>query len=173
MSAILIAEFAEAGTLREAAELAGRGDYELVDAFTPFPVDGLAELLGAAPNRIRLIMFLGGALGAAGAYLTEWYSAVVGYPINSGGRPLHSWPAFMLVPVAVGILVAAIAGFAALMAGSGLPRLHHPLFDVEGFERASQDAFFLAIRVPDGEADPPLAERLRHAGARSVTEVSP
>ena len=90
-------------------------------------------------------MFVGGFAMAALAYGLEYFSAVIDYPFNGGGRPLDAWPAFMLVPFATGILAAAVAGFIALLTETGLPRLHDPLFAVEGFERASQDPFILAL----------------------------
>ncbi len=142
MRNVIVAEFVEAGTFLEAARRA-RGEARLVDAYTPFPVEGMDELL-AEPSRVRVAMFMGGALVAACAYGTEWYSAVVNYPINSGGRPLHSWPAFMLVPFAIGILSAAVCGFAAMMVETGLPRLHHPLFEIAGF-RARQPGPLCAL----------------------------
>ena len=104
-------------------------------------------------------------------------SAVINYPYNSGGRPLDAWPAFMLVPFATGILVAAIAGFAAFLIETGLPRLHHPLFAVEGFERASQDRFVLALEPPDGTTQRRRRHRLlprrrRHGDPRGRAEES-
>jgi hypothetical protein len=106
------------------------------------------------------------------AYALEYFSAAIDYPYNSGGRPLNSWPAFMLVPFATGILVAAIAGFAAFLAECGLPRLYHPLFAVEGFERASQDRFVLAIARPDDdESSRRAVDLLRGAGATAIREV--
>ncbi|MBI1182252.1 MAG: DUF3341 domain-containing protein [Alphaproteobacteria bacterium] len=120
-----------------------------VDAFTPHPVDGLAEALGAARTPVRKWMLAGGLLGGFGAYFTEWFSAVIDLPINAGGRPLHSWEVFYLFPFEFGVLMAGIVGAAALLATSGLPRLNHPLFDVQGFERSSQDGFILAVEQPE------------------------
>lgn len=171
MPAILVAEFKDADTILAAARKVGQGGGKLIDAFTPIPVDGLEEMLAVRRSYLPSIMFIGGALVAALAYGAEWYSAVVDYPINSGGRPLHSWPAFMLVPFAVGILAAAICGFAALLVEAGLPRLHHPLFAIAGFERASQDRFFLALEAPDGRGMTALRNRLNAAGAQAVHKV--
>ena len=122
--------------------------YRPVDAFTPFPVDGLHEFLNVRAHPIRLVMFIAGMTAAALVYALEYYSAVISYPYNSGGRPLDAWPAFMLVPFAIGILAAAIAGFIAFLMACRLPRLHHSLFVVDRFERASQDRFFLAVERP-------------------------
>jgi hypothetical protein len=172
MSTLLIAEFDEADALMAAARASQNAGDRVLDSFSPFPIDGMAELLGATSTRLRLVMALGG-LGVAALMLgTEYYSAVINYPINSGGRPLNSWPAFMLPPFAVGILGAAIAGFIALMWETGLPRLNHPLFDIPDFGEASQTRFLLAL-APHHQADSGLTrERLHAAGAVAIREVA-
>jgi Alternative complex III, ActD subunit len=174
MTAWLLVEFPDSRRFVEAARRARSARYRLVDAFTPFPVKGVHELLDHRPNHIRVAMFVAGVAMAALAYGTEYYSAVISYPYNTGGRPLDAWPAFMLVPFATGILVAAIAGFITFLLGCGLPRLHHSLFIVEGFERASQDRFFLAVTRPaDGDEVRQTIEFFRGAGATAIREVEP
>ena len=169
---VLIAEFAQPEDMLRAARQAKSAGDRLLDAFTPSTVDGMAELLGVSSTRLRAAMFAGGIIVALLAFATEYYSAVFDYPIDSGGRPLNSWPAFMLFPFAVGILAAAVSGFIALMADTGLPRLHHPLFAIEGFERASQDRFLLAIAPPQGKRAATSAQtRLRKSGALSIREI--
>src|SRR5215471_6077605 len=169
---MLLAEFAHANRLRDAAQAASRRGYKLVDAFTPFPVEGVAEMLDSRPSQVRVYMFAGGVLIAAMALGGEYYTAVINYPYNIGGRPLNSWPAFMLVPFATGILGATIAGFIRFLFETGLPRLHFPLFAVEGMERASEDRFFLAIEAPETEDERRNAvESLKGAGALMVREV--
>ena len=172
MTALLLVQFADSARFVEAARRAKSADYRLIDAFTPFPVEAVRELLDPRRSHIRVAMFIGGIAMAAVAYGTEYYSAVIAYPYNSGGRPFDAWPAFMLVPFATGILVAAIAGFAAFLIECGLPRLHHGLFAVEGFERASQDQFILALERPAQEEDLQRAlDFFRHAGAVALREV--
>jgi len=174
MTAVLLAEFARAHDLAAAAQAAPGRQCAVLDAFTPFPVAGVTAALPGRPSRIRIVMLLSGLAVAALAYATEAYSAVIDYPYNSGGRPLDSWPAFMLVPFATGILGAAIAGLAAFLVECGLPRLHFPLFAAEGFERASQDRFLLALAAPDDTGARARAiDWLRHAGAVAVREVVP
>jgi ActD protein len=169
---MLLAEFAHVHGLRNAARTASQRGYKLLDAFTPFPVEGVADLLDSRPSKVRVFMFAGGILIAAMAYGGEYYTAVVNYPYNSGGRPLNSWPAFMLVPFATGIFGASVAGFIRFLYETGLPRLHFPLFAVAGVERASQDRFFLAIEAPDSEGERHAAvDSLRSAGALTVREV--
>jgi hypothetical protein len=172
MSALLLAEFADSTRFIEAVRRAGGANYRLVDAFTPFPVEGMHELLSSQKSHIRVAMFIGGIAMAAAAYGLEYFSAVINYPYDSGGRPFDAWPAFMLVPFATGILAAAIAGFATLLVECGLPRLHYALFAVEGFERASQDRFVLAVERPaeDDELHRAL-DFFRGAGATALREV--
>ena len=173
MSAVLLAEFAEGRRMTAAARGAALRQLRVLDAFTPFPVEELGDLLPRRPSRIRLVMLLGGLMVAALAYGTEFYTAVIDYPYNSGGRPLHSWPAFMLVPFALGILGATISGLAAFLVECGLPRLHHPVFAIEGFERASQDRFLLALAQPEeGDETQRTIAWLQQAGALSVQEVA-
>jgi hypothetical protein len=171
MTVMLLAEFRDSDALVAAARALPPG-MRAHDAYTPFPVPGLAEVLGAPTSRIRIPMFLGFVGIAGGAYFMEWYSAVFDYPFNSGGRPLHSWPVFVLFPFEIGILAAAVAGLLALFWRSGLPRLNHPLFDISRFAAASQDRFFLAAEPPAPAFD---ARRLHAAlvrhGAVMVTEV--
>jgi Alternative complex III, ActD subunit len=168
---LLLAEFSDSSRFVDAARRAGPR-YRLVDAFSPFPVEAVNGLFEHRGSRIRVAMFVGGIATAVFAYALEYYSAAVDYPYNSGGRPLNSWPAFMLVPFAIGILVAAIVGFARFLTECGLPRLYHPLFAVEGFERASQDRFVLAIARPDGDEENLRAiDFLRGAGAAAIRET--
>jgi hypothetical protein len=169
MTHLLVAEFVEETRFAEAARRAHGSRYRLVDAYTPYPVEEIAGLLGDRRSRIRPAMFIGGVVMAAAAYGLEYYSAVISYPYNSGGRPLNAWPAFMLVPFATGILLAAICGFATFLSETGLPRLCDPLFEVDGFERASQDRFLLAVEPPLGEDDRQgAADFLKSLGATSV-----
>jgi len=167
---LLLAEFSDSSQFVEATRRAG-ARYRLVDAFTPFPVEAVNGLFQCR-SRIRLAMFIGGMATAVFAYALEYYSAAIDYPYNSGGRPLNAWPTFMLVPFAVGILVAAIVGFTRFLIECGLPRLYHPLFAVEGFERASQDRFVFAIASPEGDEENLRAiDFLRGAGAAAIREV--
>ncbi len=172
MNGVLIAEFEDIHAMASAAHVAASRNCRLLDAYSPFPVEDVAALLDLRQSRVRPIMFLGGVCVAALTYGGEYYSAVIDYAYNSGGRPFNSWPAFMLVPFAVGILGATIAGFIAFLAETGLPRLHHPLFALQRFARASQDGFLLALARPDDERQAREAiEWLQRSGAVSVAEV--
>ncbi len=172
MTGPLLAEFRDPKTMLHALSALKRHRHRVLDAFTPYPVDGLAEELDVAASPIRIVMLVGGLLVAAFALGLQWYSAVIDYPLDSGGRPLNSWQVFLLVPFEVGIFAAALFGVIALLWSCGLPRLHHPLFEIPGFERATQDRFFLLSSTEDNEhAARDLRDILRSAGAVVVTEV--
>lgn len=171
MSRVVILEFREPETMLEAARAARDARYELIEAYSPFPVDGVAELLGWTSTRLRVHMFLGGMAFAAFAYGIEGWSAVFNYPINSGGRPLNSWPAFMLFPLAIGIFGAALTGLISFLVQTGLPRLHYPLFGLDGFERATQDRFLLALKPPVDLADAQAREWLEQMRPANIWDV--
>lgn len=172
MTRLLLAEFKDTGSLGEAARRTNGSYGRVVEAFTPFPIETLPGLPTLPRSRIRPAMFAGGMIMAALAYGLEYYSAVVNYPYNSGGRPLNAWPTFMLVPFATGILLAAVCGFAMFLFETRLPQLSNPMFGVEGFEGASQDRFLLAVE-PEKNQDSfaATAHLLRSCGAISVREV--
>jgi hypothetical protein len=172
MTGRLLAEFRDPQTLKDAIGRIQQAHYRALDAFTPYPVDGLTEQLAIEPSRIRPAMLAGGLLTAALAFGLQWYSAVIDYPINSGGRPPNSWQVFWLVPFEVGIFAAALCGVVALLRSCGLPSLYHPLFEIPGFERATQDRFFLlAAAESNTEAVNNLRQVLESSGAVVVTEV--
>lgn len=154
----LLAEFAGPNELLDAVRQARR-HYEDVDAYSPYAVDGLAEALGMRRNRVPLITLLGGLIGGGGIYFLEWYSAVIDYPINSGGRPLNSWPIFIPPTFELTILGAALAAFIGMLVLNGLPKLHHPLFNAPEFDLASRNRFFLGIRATDRQFDPTLTRQ--------------
>ena len=169
---VLLAEFGDAEALLGALRRARAAGLTPVDAFTPFSVEGLHELLGHRRTRIRYVMFLAAILAAGAAYALEWTTSVLYWPLDSGSRPLNSWVVFLLVPFEWGVLAAAVSGFAAFLLGTGLPRLHHPVFAVEGFERASLDRFFLAVwRADSGREDRRARALLESLGALSVREA--
>jgi Alternative complex III, ActD subunit len=168
----VIGRFDEPDKLLAAVRQLRRDGYRELEACTPFPVAGLAEELHAGHDRLALWALIGGLFGAVGSYLLQYYAAVVAYPLNIGGRPLHSWPAFIPLSIEFTLLGAALALVLGLMFGSRLPDLHHPLFAVPGFEAVSQDAFFLCLRGSEKEFDrAAAAARLADAGASDIREV--
>ena len=170
----LIAEFEAPEALLEAARRAYVTGYRHMDAYSPFPVEGLAAAIGFQRTRLPLVVLLGGIIGGVGGFLLQYYAAVIDYPLNVGGRPLNSWPAFIPVTFELTILVAALFAVLGMLALNGLPMPYHPVFNVPRFALASRDHFFLCIEARDHLFDLQRTQQfLESLGAREVTEVAP
>ena len=168
----LLAEFSHAEKLVEAVHRARAAGYRNLEAFTPFSVEGLAEALALPPSRVPLLTLLGGLIGGAGAFFLQWYTAVVNYRIDSGGRPFNSWPAFIPATFELAVLGAALSAFFGMLMLNGLPRLRHPIFDTPDFHLASRDRFFLCVRAEDPGFDmQQTQEWLAGLGPKRVTVV--
>lgn len=155
MSGFILAEFTTASAVTEAARNAADAGIPAEDVLSPHPLPGIEEHLAPPPEKppIGWVMFIAAALAAIAGYGMQWYSAVIDYPINSGGRPLNSWPAFLPVPYESAILLAAVVGILAWLWMCGLPKLFHPLFSATVVERVSQDRYLLVFRKRDRLAD--------------------
>ncbi len=145
----VMAEFAEPEQLLAATRAAYAAGYRKMDAYSPYDVEGVADALGFHKTWIPLIVLVGGITGALTAYLMQWYSATISYSLNVGGRPPHSWPAFIPITFELTILFAAIAGLIGMLALNGLPKPYHPVFNAPEFQLASQTRFFLCIEADD------------------------
>lgn len=145
----LLAEFASADDLLAAARRVHAAGFQRAEAYSPFHVDGLAEALGFRRSRVPMFTFAGGLLGGLGGFFLQWYSAVVDYPLNIGGRPLDSWPLFVPVTFEMAVIGGAFAAFLSMLVANGLPRLRHPLFAVPEFDLAMRNRFFLCLRCDD------------------------
>jgi len=145
----IMAEFREPEQLLAATRAAYEAGYRRMDAYSPYEVEGVAEALGFRKTRVPLVVLLGGICGALTAYGMQWYSAVFSYPLNVGGRPLHSWPAFIPITFELTVLFAALAGVIGMLALNGLPKPYHPVFNAPEFKLASQTRFFLCIEAAD------------------------
>jgi hypothetical protein len=168
----LLAEFEGAEALRQAVVRMRTAGYRRMDAFSPYAVDGMGRALGLGWNWVPWMALAGGAGGVAIGYGLQYYLSVIDYPLNIGGRPLHSWPAFLPIAFETAILGAALAAVAGLLLFSGLPRLHHPVFNAPDFRRATQNGFFLLIEAADSRFDRQRTRRLLQAyGAQQVTDV--
>ncbi|HXG25054.1 MAG TPA: DUF3341 domain-containing protein [Chthonomonadales bacterium] len=168
----LIAEFSDGDQLLRAAHRARQEGYRCMDAYTPLPVHGLAEAIGFNDARVPWTIFICGVLGALIGYGLQYYTSVIDYPMNVGGRPHYSWPAWVPVTFECAVLLAAFGAVFGMLAFNGLPRPHHPIFNARHFERASEDRFFLCIEADDPQFDPVETRRfLESLGPDSVSEV--
>jgi hypothetical protein len=170
----LLAKFEDEESLLSAASRTRAAGYHHVEAYSPYPIHGLSEILGIRGRRLPLIVLGGGIIGGVSALIMQWYSAVIDYPLNVGGRPLASWPSFIPIAFELTILVAGISAVLGMFALNGLPQPYHSLFNVPEFAAASRDGLFLCIEARDPKFD--LEETrtfLTDVGARRVFEVTP
>jgi hypothetical protein len=168
-----MAEFDEPGPLVAAAERARLAGYRRMDAYSPFPIEELHDALGMGSTKLPLLVLIGGLVGGVGGYGMQYWMMAVSYPLNVGGRPLHSWPAFIPVTFECTILVAAITAVLGMLALNGLPMPYHPVFNVPRFALASRNRFFLVIEARDRHFDLEKTQRfLESLGAREVSVVT-
>ena len=145
----LMAEFDNPSSLVTAARAAREKGYRKLDAYSPFPIEELSEALHLHKNKLPLIVLIGGICGGVTGYLLQYYVTVLYFPINIGGRPLHSWPAYIVITFELTILFAALSAVLGLLALCGLPMPYHPTFNVPRFALASRNRFFLCIESSD------------------------
>jgi Protein of unknown function (DUF3341) len=168
----LMAEFDQPEVLLEAARRSFAEGYRRMDAYSPFPIDGLAEAIGFHKTRLPLIVLIGGIIGCVGGFYLQYWASVINYPLNIGGRPLNSWPMFIPITFELTILVAGLSAVLGLLALNGLPMPYHPVFNVGRFQMATRNRFFLCIEAADPKFDYEATRRfLESVGSRGVYEV--
>lgn len=169
----MMAEFTDSSTLLHAAEHLRDAGYTKVEAYTPIPVHGLDAAIGHKPSRLPWLVLAGGLTGSSGLFAFMTWVNLVDYPMNIGGRPHFSWPAFIPITFEGMVLFSAFAAVFGLFLISGLPRHYHPVFNAPGFERATTDGFFLCIETSDPLYDAAKAKSiLTGLGATAVNEFS-
>jgi hypothetical protein len=169
----LMAEFDDPTTLVRATDRAHHQGYRRMDAYSPFPIEELHDAIGSPPSRLPLIVLIGGLFGCVGGYVLQYWVSVVAYPVNVGGKPFHSWPAFIPVTFECTILAAALAAVLGMLALNGLPMPYHPVFNVPRFALASRNRFFLVIEAADTKFELEETRRfLETLGPREVSTVA-
>ena len=169
----VMGEFETPEKLLHAVEKVREAGYRRFEAYSPFPLEGLSEAMGLKRNLVPLITLIGGLTGGIGGFGFQYWASAIAYPMNIGGRPLNSWPAFIPVTFELTILGASLAAVFGMLALNKLPQPHHPVFNVHRFSHATTDRFFICIEARDPKfhlAD--TARFLQGLQARHVSEVN-
>ncbi|MBC8030819.1 MAG: DUF3341 domain-containing protein [Pyrinomonadaceae bacterium] len=167
-----MAEFDNPTALVAAARSSYEAGYRRINGYSPYPIEELDEAIGFKHTTLPLIVLIGGILGGLGGFFMQYWMAVINYPLNVGGKPLNSWPAFIPITFECTILAAATAAVLGMLALNKLPQPYHPVFNNPNFALATRDRFFLVIEANDpkfthGEA----MQFMRTLGARDVSDV--
>ena len=166
----VMAEFDSPSALVSATRAARAKGYRKLDAYSPFPIEELTEALHLHKNKLPLIVLAGGVIGGLTGFFLQYWIAVIYFPINIAGRPLNSWPSFIIITFELTILFASLSAVLGMMALCGLPMPYHPVFNVPRFSAASRNRFFLCIEAADPLFDP--ARTSQFLGTLEPTEVS-
>jgi hypothetical protein len=168
----LMAEFPSADALIAAAHQVHAAGFQKVDAYTPYPIEAVSEALALPPSKVPILVLIGGLLGGLGGYMLQFWSQTIRYPMNIGGRPVHSWPAFIVPTFECTILGAALTAVVGMILLNGLPQPYHPVFNVPRFALASRDRYFLVIEAVVPKFDSDATRRfLAGLNASEVSEV--
>jgi hypothetical protein len=167
-----MAEFEMPDDVVAAARRTYEQGYRKIDAYSPYPIEELSEAVGFHRTRLPILVFICGVLGGLAGYMMQYYLNAVDYPINVGGRPLNSWPAFIPITFELTVLLAAFGTVFGMILMNGLPQPYHPVFNVPSFALASRDRFFLVIETADPKFDREATRQfLESLNPREVSDV--
>ena len=170
----IMAEFHSPEEIVKAAAAVHAAGYRKVDAYTPYPMEDVLDALHLHKTHVPKLALAGGLLGMAGGWGLQYWTSVIAYPMNVGGRPLFSWPAFIVPTFETTVLGAALSTVFGMLLLNGFPQPYHPVFNVKRFATASRDRFFLCIESRDPKFDvQQTRELLKNLGASEVSEVQP
>lgn len=168
----LMAEFTTPEALVEATRRAYAEGFRKMDAYTPFPVEGLPEALGSTRTWVSTLVFLAGLAGCVGGFFLMYWISCIAYPFNVGGRPLYSWPTYIPPTFECTVLLASLTAVVGMLFLNGLPQPYHPVFNVPRFSLASQDRFFLCIEAADPHFNLDTTKSFMESlGSMEVSEV--
>lgn len=168
----VMAQFDNPSTLVAAARETYAAGYRKINGYSPFPIEELSEAIGFTRTGLPLIVLAGGIIGGLGGFFMQYWMEVINYPINVGGKPFNSWPAFIPITFECIVLCAAFAAVFGMLALNKLPQPYHPVFNAPNFALATRDSFFLVIESKDPKFDHDEATRfLKSLEAREVVDV--
>jgi Protein of unknown function (DUF3341) len=168
----ILAEFDSSTDLVYATKAAYAAGYRKMDAYSPFPIEEASEALGFHKSRVPLVVLLGGLLGGLSGFGLQYWINVISYPLNIGGKPYDSWPAFIVPTFELTILFAGLSGVFGMFALNGLPMPYHPLFNVDRFSAVTRDKFFLCVEAADPKFDLVDTQRfMENLNPLSISEV--
>jgi hypothetical protein len=168
----VMAEFENPTDLVAAARRVYAAGYRRINGYSPYPIEELSEAIGFTHTSLPLIVFIGGLVGAVGGFFMQYWMEVIDYPLNVGGKPFNSWPAFIPITFEMTVLCAAFAAVLGMLVLNKLPQPYHPVFNVPNFAMATRDRFFLAVEANDPKFDhAEVVVLLKSLGALEVNDV--
>ena len=168
----VMAEFDNPTDLVAAAKRTYDAGYRRINGYSPFPIEELSEAIGFTRTSLPLIVLIGGILGGLGGFFMQYWMEVINYPLNVGGKPYNSWPAFVPITFECTVLCAALAAVFGMLALNKLPQPYHPVFNAPNFALATRDRFFLVIEANDpGFKHDEVTAFMKSLEARDVSDV--
>jgi hypothetical protein len=168
----VIAEFEGPNELVHAAEEVYKAGYRRINGYSPYPIEELSEAIGFTHTSLPLIVFIGGVIGGLSGFFMQYWMEVIDYPLNVGGKPYNSWPAFIPITFEMTVLFAAFSAVLGMLVLNKLPQPYHPVFNAPNFALATRDRFFLAVEANDPKFDhDAVVQLLKSMGAIEVSDV--